>query len=603
MRSGGIARRVLLLAGSLALFYLGLQARVQISRSQYGVCWSPRMAIADSGTIHVVWLEAYSQTSGDVFYSRRPAGSETWTTPVNLSNSGRVACETYVACCCGLDNSQRLYVVWGEVGNGIMLRTLAGDSWSGTELAASFSDPDFVRISVDGAGNLFIIWFSYGGGEVYSRARVGGNWEGTRLVSDSRFRAKFPDISVNNGVVYAVFTERTEDYEVAYCRRNADFNAGWTAPAEVYSEFPLAHHQPKVAVDSSGVAQIVYPHVLPDDSGNCVAFTYWTGSGFAAPIELSGWTFTHWPFIINRNGVNHVLWQEGSYYGGDLYFRSGQGSSWSGTNYVPESGGATHMDLDLDPQGKLGFVWSADGEVYYGTSTPGGGGGGGGGGGTVPPPKPNQPPVADFNFLPNSGFAPLEVQFDGTASYDPDGMVVQWNWLFGDGDSGSSGNIYHTYQTQGLFQVKLTVVDNLGLTASAVKSIEVLGVNPPLNVRWQTFVDESVFLTRYVTEVTWERNPANDRYNIVQQNIYRKNNEEGGSWKYIGRTTADVFNYRDTDVKQKDVYAYSVTVIDAQGHESRVGAQGGGNSLSQTSQGRSHAAPRPRPGSTLIKKD
>ena len=581
---------VLLLAAGLLFFGLNAEAAVRISNA-YGFCWSPRIAVDSSGNIHAVWLDAYSDSSGDIFYSRRPAGSQIWSAPINLSNSGRVACESKMPCAAGLDGSQRFYVVWGEAGSGIKLRTLSGDSWSGVEHTASFGDPDMVRLSVDGSGNLFIIWYSYWNGEVWSQARVGGSWEAVRYINDGRYRSKFPDIAVNNGVVYAVFTERTADYQTMYCRRSADFNGGWSAPAPVYTEFPLAHQHPTVEVDSGGIAHAFYVHVPADDSGNAVAYSYWTGSGFTSPIELSGWSFNHWPHVIHRDGILHLIWQEGSADSGNLYFRSGQRSSWSGTNYVPDSGNSIHMDLALDSQGMLNFVWSAGGEIYYGTATPGGGGGGGG---TPPPPKPNQPPVAAFNFLPNTGFAPLEVQFDGTASYDPDGMVVRWNWLSGDGDSTPGGNVYHTYQTQGLFQVKLTVVDNQGLTASTVKAIEILGVNPPLNVRWQTFVDQSVFMTRYVTEVSWDRNPENDRYSIIRYNIYRKNNEEGGGWNYIGQTTADVFNYRDTDVKQKDAYAYSVTALDAQGHESRVGAQGGGTSSVAVGQGQSETSPRPR---------
>jgi PKD repeat protein len=568
------ARRfVPLLAASLIFFWLNAEAAVRISNAQ-GFCWSPQIAVDSSGNIHAVWLDAYSDSSGDIFYSRRPAGSETWSAPINLSNSGRVACESKMACAAGLDSSQRLYVVWGEVGNGIVLRTLTGDSWSGPVQAASFSNPDMIRMSVDGSGNLYIIWYDYWAGEVYSQARVGGTWENMRMVSDDRYRSKFPDIAANNGVVYAVFTASIADYQTMYSRREAGFNARWSAPEPVYVEYPLAHQHPTVEVDNDGIAHAFYVHVTADDTGNAVAYSYWTGSGFSSPIELSGWSFNHWPHVIQRDNILHIIWQEGSADSGSLYFRSGQRTSWSGTNYVPDSGYSVHMDLALNAQGMLNFVWSAGGEIYYGTATPGEGGRGGGG--TAPPPKSNQPPVAVFNFLPDTGFAPLEVQFDGTASYDPDGLVIQWNWLFGDGASVSGGNVYHSYQTQGLFNVKLTVVDNLGLTASTVRTVEILGVNPPLNVRWETFVDESVFMTRYVTEVAWDRNPENDRYNIIRYNVYRRNNEEGDAWKYISYTTADVFHYRDTDVKQKNIYEYSVTAVDSQGHESRIGVQGGG---------------------------
>ncbi len=44
----------------------------------------------------------------------------------------------------------------------------------------------------------------------------------------------------------------------------------------------------------------------------------------------------------------------------------------------------------------------------------------------------NKPPVAVIEASPTNGFAPLEVTFDGSGSYDPDGRVVAFYWDFGD---------------------------------------------------------------------------------------------------------------------------------------------------------------------------
>ena len=51
---------------------------------------------------------------------------------------------------------------------------------------------------------------------------------------------------------------------------------------------------------------------------------------------------------------------------------------------------------------------------------------------SVTAPVPNQPPVAAFSFTTDD----LGVSVDGTASDDPDGNVVLYEWDFGDGSNG-----------------------------------------------------------------------------------------------------------------------------------------------------------------------
>ena len=43
------------------------------------------------------------------------------------------------------------------------------------------------------------------------------------------------------------------------------------------------------------------------------------------------------------------------------------------------------------------------------------------------------PPVARLNANPTSGNSPLTVHFDGSDSYDADGIITAYKWDFGDG--------------------------------------------------------------------------------------------------------------------------------------------------------------------------
>lgn len=74
----------------------------------------------------------------------------------------------------------------------------------------------------------------------------------------------------------------------------------------------------------------------------------------------------------------------------------------------------------------------------------------------------NQPPIASMTGDPLQGEAPLTVDFDATASSDPDGTIASFAWDFGDGDTGSGQTPSHSFESEGSFNVILTVTDNQG---------------------------------------------------------------------------------------------------------------------------------------------
>lgn len=74
---------------------------------------------------------------------------------------------------------------------------------------------------------------------------------------------------------------------------------------------------------------------------------------------------------------------------------------------------------------------------------------------------------------PYSGTVSQPIQFDGRASYDPDGTIVKYEWSFGDGTTSTAANPSKIYNTAGSYTVRLTVTDNNGLTASETATVPV----------------------------------------------------------------------------------------------------------------------------------
>lgn len=89
----------------------------------------------------------------------------------------------------------------------------------------------------------------------------------------------------------------------------------------------------------------------------------------------------------------------------------------------------------------------------------------------------NQAPTAVATANPTTGSAPLEVQFDGTQSSDPDqGDTLSYAWdLDGDAayDDATSANPIHTYTEPRVYTASLRVTDSHGASSTASVTIDV----------------------------------------------------------------------------------------------------------------------------------
>ncbi len=94
----------------------------------------------------------------------------------------------------------------------------------------------------------------------------------------------------------------------------------------------------------------------------------------------------------------------------------------------------------------------------------------------------DRPPIAAFTFTPNT-LTPVEgqpISFDGAFSSDPDGLIMSYQWNFGDGIFALVPQASHAYSQNGNYTVTLTVTDNSGSTGIAMTTVKVrLDVVPP----------------------------------------------------------------------------------------------------------------------------
>ena len=91
---------------------------------------------------------------------------------------------------------------------------------------------------------------------------------------------------------------------------------------------------------------------------------------------------------------------------------------------------------------------------------------------------PQSVPDARFTATPSEGESPLVVVFDASASSSPDGIIVRYDWEFGDGARATGRTPIHTYAVaaEQTFEVRLTVTDQAGRQAAVRASVT---VSPP----------------------------------------------------------------------------------------------------------------------------
>ena len=104
-------------------------------------------------------------------------------------------------------------------------------------------------------------------------------------------------------------------------------------------------------------------------------------------------------------------------------------------------------------------------------------------------------PKPQFRAFPTKGVPPLTVSFQNFSS----GHVIRYLWDFGDGSQSVERNPEHTYQTEGLYTVKLNVITSTGGQGVVTKS-NYIRVSEDNNIPFIYVVQENSTVPAYSTE-------------------------------------------------------------------------------------------------------
>ncbi len=153
--------------------------------------------------------------------------------------------------------------------------------------------------------------------------------------------------------------------------------------------------------------------------------------------------------------------------------------------------------------------------------------------------EPNQPPTAIISATPLSGGFPLNVNFNGYSSSDPDGTIASYYWDYGDSSTGTGASSSHIYLAAGTYTAQLTVTDNDGDQSSVTTAISVSDPNiiqAPSNLRSS--------LSGSTITLNWNDNSTNESGFYIE----RAPKGKGGAQTYtqVGQVGSNVKTYTET---------------------------------------------------------
>ncbi len=257
-------------------------APVNVSNSPDVFSWLPRVVTRDDDAreIYVLWQEiVFSGGShgGETFFARSHDGGETFSTPINLSNTIAGA------------------------GKG----RLTTHSWHNGSL----------DLAIDTAGRLYTAWTEYEGALWFSRSDDQGATftEPLHVAGDDRLPARGPALAVGpDDEVFLAWTVGEDQNADIHFARSTDRGTTFSEPVRLHEGSGHAD-APKLALDGNGTLHLVYGESRGGpETRYRIRYTQSQdhGESFSEPVTLSDRIGANFLSLsVDGDGGVYVIWE------------------------------------------------------------------------------------------------------------------------------------------------------------------------------------------------------------------------------------------------------------------------------------------------------
>jgi phosphatidylethanolamine-binding protein (PEBP) family uncharacterized protein len=456
---------------------------------------SPRIAVDSNGGINVVWVD---NILGNyvVFFSRSSDGGLTFT-PKSLPNGPADAGNPQVA----VDTGGNICVVWEN--DDITLGAFFSHSMDG---GSSFSTPinlatnnpagslgsyaPQIAIGVDGSIN--VVWQDTVGVQSVIRfsrsADHGANFfPAPTHVSTDVGNSTSPQIALDSsGNINIAWVDDSPGNFAIFFARSTDKGATFPSVKNISNSAGDTSGSPQVGTDASGNILVAWQKNLLSTIDHDIYFARSSDGGATfspvPPRNVSnsanaGDSMFPW-MTVDTSGDINLGWQYRSAGKAHIVFaRSADaGATFPTQNLSNDSNSSIGVQIAADQNGNLDVVWSDDtlmpglNQIFFRRFSD--------------PKTVNQAPVANAGpdqTLPSAGPAGTPVTLNGSASKDPDGDTLKFQWKDENNNVVGNSAIVSVTVLTGVHTFTLTVTDPGGLSSSAVTHVTILNGPPVAN--------------------------------------------------------------------------------------------------------------------------